>query len=356
MSLAVGEQVLEEARHRGVYFFLPFPDANIYASVCVAEGLEELGVPVFANVNAYPRVGLAGQSYLFNQSPRHPSETAFTIVDAGAIDGPLNLDVTYQLLRTLKTRGAVLCIADKGSEFVEVPADISTFIAHSLRDVQPPGWKIPWAFGLSREIIQQIDAARASALPRRRSFVRNFRPSFNQSVRQALDLSFVKLLEKSFSIDREIDGFGRFQNAYYARLAGSLGCLAYGGTFTENYLRNEWLVREGLRMAPMNGDGPFVARWDSWRFWESLASGCVTVMLDCEAYGLLLPVTPESGTHYVALRFDTPDETVRFLQEADDAELTAIGDVGRQWVLEHYAPKPVALRLLAEMATAYGLA
>lgn len=352
---AVSNAVLAEARERGVYFFLPFPEANIHASVCVAQGLAELGVPVFANANAYPQAELPGQPDLFTQSPRHPNEAAFVLVDMGAIDDRLDSAAPYQVLRQLRCRGAALCIADRSTEMAAFADDIPTFLAHNSRFVRPTGRLIPWAFGLSREMIARIDAARASAPARRRCMVRDFRPSFSQSVRQALDLALVKPLARRIEIDDRIDGIGRFQDAHYARLAAALGCLAYGGTFTEDFAKNAWFREQGHTGPRYSGDGPFVVRWDSWRLWESLAAGCATVTLDFEEYGMVLPVMPEKRVHYVDLQFDRLGEAIDFIV-GDDERLQRIGEAGRRWVLEHYAPKPVALRLLAALASAYGVA
>lgn len=171
-------------------------------------------------------------------------------------------------------------------------------------------------------------------------------------MRQALDLSFVKPLARHFEIDRRMDDGGRFLTAHYDRLASSLGCLAYGGNFHEDYLLNENFreIREYSTGLPtVEGDGPHIIRWDSWRLWESLASGCATVALDFEEYGFLAPALPRNGVHYIGLKFDAIDEAIAFMT-ADRERLRAIGAAGRDWVLEHYAPKAVALRFIDRIA------
>lgn len=71
--------------------------------------------------------------------------------------------------------------------------------------------------------------------PRRFRFLRDFRSSFSQPVRQALDLAFVNPLAQLVEVDRRYDT-GRFLNRHYEWLAGPRGCLAYGGARNGPYV------------------------------------------------------------------------------------------------------------------------
>jgi hypothetical protein len=78
------------------------------------------------------------------------------------------------------------------------------------------------------------------------------------------------------------------------------GASHMAGTFEDDYSRSAHFFKHytqtiGMRLPPVIGDDPVIARWESWRFWESLASGCATVALDFEEYGLVLPVIPKNG-------------------------------------------------------------
>ena len=55
-AMTSAELLMQTLLERGVYFSLPSADAW-YLSVCLAEGFEELGIPVRANVRAYPPPG-----------------------------------------------------------------------------------------------------------------------------------------------------------------------------------------------------------------------------------------------------------------------------------------------------------
>lgn len=91
-----------------------------------------------------------------------------------------------------------------------------------------------------------------------------------------------------------------------------------------------------------------VLRWDSFRLWESFAAGCLTVHLDFDKYGFALPVRPEPWTHYVPIDLDDIAGSVTALMDRE-SEWAAIADAGWAWALEHYAPKPTALRVLSDM-------
>jgi hypothetical protein len=89
---------------------------------------------------------------------------------------------------------------------------------------------------------------------------------------------------------------------------------------------------------------------DSWRFWESLAAGCVTFQVDFEKYGLLLPVMPENWRHYIGIDLDNIQETVDRITD-DPGILQTISTEGRRWVLEHYTPVPTTLRFFETVGT-----
>ncbi len=168
-------------------------------------------------------------------------------------------------------------------------------------------------------------------------------------MRQVLDLAFVGTLAKHFVIDRAVDEGGRFVASFYSRLATSLGCLAYGGNFLEDVSRNPILRERGDSVRWIMGDDPVITRWDSWRFWESLASGCLTVALDFDEYGFQLPVSPVNNTHYLGLRFDRLNDAIDILT-GDRDRLVEIAERGREWALTHYSPTAMALRFLRIVA------
>jgi hypothetical protein len=351
-------EFLERVRHGGVYFVFPRREMNLYWASCLADGFLELGIRVFANINARPLKGAGDGQWLFPRASTPPTLDSILVGDIS------DIQFTAQECHRISNfvvaqpqRRALICMSDTANELVFTNA-IPVFAAHALARSERPDRRIPWAFGLNNEVLRMIDAAGKSAPeePRQSVFIRNFRPSYNQGVRQVLDLAFVKSLERSFVIDRAVDDMalapsdnGRFIDSYYPRLANSFGCLAYGGNFHEDLSRSSLFRAQGHAVRWIVGDDPIVTRWDSWRFWESLAYGCLTVKLDFDEYGFLLPVMPKNGTHYFGLRFDRLKEAVDILS-GEREELAKIAERGRQWALTYYTPKPTALRFLRIVA------
>jgi hypothetical protein len=88
-----------------------------------------------------------------------------------------------------------------------------------------------------------------------------------------------------------------------------------------------------------------VYQFDSWRFWESLAAGCCTVHVDLERYGIVLPVMPVNGEHYIGVDLGNTAKTERLLRRTPGI-LESVGAQGRQWALENYSPRRVAERFV----------
>ena len=171
----------------------------------------------------------------------------------------------------------------------------------------------------------------------------------SQSLRAAMDLSYVPILERHLTVART-----QYRpKDYLAALIDAQVCLAYGGDFYTPLMENPWFRKNGPKLADIHTferlDAPaLVMRWDSWRFWESLTAGCVTVHLDFAKYGFALPVMPEPWVHYAPIDLDDMAGSVEQLmgrrKDWDD-----IGEQGRAWTIAHSAPKPTATRMLSDM-------
>lgn len=322
------ERYLDELRRTGAYFL--FPSAfKTYFATCLEDGLKGLGIPVASSLDRNDEA-LGGAGLVVGDISEFevcPKECNGVVGFAASHPG----------------RSVLLCMSDAANS-LGFPDSMLVFAAHEHARVKPSGRRIPWAFGLNDEVLRKIEAAYGRG-PRKPVFIRNFRPSFNQSVRQMLDLAFVRNLAEHFEIDASFDDSGRFNDGHYARLCGSLGCLAYGGEFADDVTKNSLLREPGPAGRSIVGDGPVIVRWDSWRFWESMASGCLTVTLDFDEYGFQLPVRPANGIHYVGIRLHRLDETLGLLR-GDRSRLAEIASQGRQWAIANYAPVPAALRFL----------
>jgi hypothetical protein len=315
------------------------PERHHYAAECLASGLLECGYPLYSNMDhpLFRRRGLGDYK-----------DGALVFVATEASCSP---DAMEAIRRFEARNKFILSMADTNSSSLIPPESVPSLMAHENRFLSFTGLRSPWAFGLSNARIAASGVA-PSFSSRRRVILRNFRPSLNQGVRDALDMALLPLLEKRFEIDWAID-----KGSHFERLRNSVACLAYGGNFSHNMSRNEFLaerpfLREFARRAAYLRE-PLIVRWDSWRMWESFASGCLTFQLDFEKYGMTLPVNPTPWEHYIPVDLaDLPGTVEKFL--ALEPKWADIAEAGRRWAIGNYAPRPVAERFIALVGRYYG--
>jgi hypothetical protein len=318
----------------GIYFY--FEDAEFdgdrthYVTECLASGFKHLNIPCFSNLTHDLFITREiciddGCLYIFQVTEESYS--------------PQYMEAIADFATEHKV---IICMADMSNELV-TPFHILSFMTHENRFLQVIGDRIPWAFGLSPKILNLTDDPTPFA-ERNKVILRNFRPSFNQSLRNCLDFCLVPHLEKHFAIDRAIS------SEYFNKLKTSFGCLSYGGHFREDITRNPTITqREEFKHHPTYFkylQEPVITRWDSWRWWESLAAGCLTFHVDFEKYGFQLPVMPEPWKHYIPIDLADPKGTVEHLMDTLD-QAPAIAQAGREWARKHYSPEIVAQRFLS---------
>jgi len=312
---------------RGVFFAIH--DSPCHATLCLIEGLAEMGVPVFSNQHVP-----GAQFHEFR--PEVFALHVFNLTEK-TMQGPL-LPFVASFSNPEKI---LLSMADTNTTIF--PEDsFPSLMTHENRFLKLAGNRYPWAFGISRATLEKTKSPPPFA-KRQRVVLRNFRPSANQDIRNFLDCSLVEALEKHMSVDRRIgaDHFDRLQN--------QVACLAYGGSILSDYSDNPFYAKNSAYQAFQDkakfAQPLVVTRWDSWRFWESLAAGCLTFHLDFEKYGFLLPEMPVAWKHYIPIDMADPCGTVeRFVN--CESQWEEIATSGREWALEHYSPKAVAQRLL----------
>ena len=88
-----------------------------------------------------------------------------------------------------------------------------------------------------------------------------------------------------------------------------------------------------------------IIQWDSWRFWESLAAGCVTLHVDFDKYGFLSPVSPKNWEHYIGVDLDNIKESILRIRKEPEI-LEKISVQGRSWAIQNYSPTAVAKRFI----------
>lgn len=234
------------------------------------------------------------------------------------------------------------------SLFSRLPDEHLMFVAHETRFASKGGQRVPIAFGMSNGLIAATEN-RKPVSKRTPRALKNFRTSMNQSLRAALDITYVPLLERHVPIDRATYDAGPYLRA----LLDAPICLAYGGDFYSPLMENPWFRANEPKLAELHHferlDKPaLVMRWDSWRLWESFTAGCVTVHLDFEKYGFALPALPTPWVHYAPIDLDDIAGSVAQLMDRRK-EWDAIGEQGRAWAIANFSPRPSTVRVLSEM-------
>jgi len=315
----------------GIFFAIhdqPFSRRH-YATQCLMQGLRSLGIPAFSNCSI-PGVQVlefdpdAYDLYVFNVTER-------------SAKGPM-----LPFVEKFPRKQKILLSMSDTNGVIFPGAGFPSLMTHENKFIKLAGNRQPWAFGISEEILENTKNI-PSFEERRLGVLRNFRPSGNQDVRNFLDLSFVEVLEKYLPVDRSIGA------DHFERLLGATACLAYGGAITVDQSSNPYFAQnENYKYVFERSEHKcplVVMRWDSWRFWESLAAGCLTFQLDFEKYGFLLPEMPVAWEHYIPIDMADPVGSVeRFMDSR--SRWSEIAHGGREWALKHYSPTACARRLL----------
>jgi hypothetical protein len=332
----------------------------MYDMICLAEGLLELGIGVYATFN-YWQQSLDPEDYLFRYDPTvGPEDCSIVVLDY--------LDWDESLMRRDRTW---VTVRFDGGDGVKTPSwepryrDVDfIFRTHFSDRLDFPANFYPWAFGLSERIIQATSSQPNA--PRKQQLLVNSRDCqrFPHSVRIFTRKQVIPALAPYLEINAQVDqtaptsAYDRLQweqtgrrhhPAYYQRLQESIACACFGGFFISPVPRDASSVMGRLLkrlISRLELKTNTIAQWDSWRLWETMAAGAVAIHVDFEKYGCQLPVMPVNWQHYIGVDLDHISETIDRLQDEPEI-LMQIGQAGRTWALEHYSPVAVAERLLA---------
>lgn len=350
-----------------IYFFCypmgpPEKAGYQHQIINLAEGLRILNVPFFSNVN-YWKINCASEEYLLSYNNSVDYRKCTAVVFSSWLIIYNRLDLLPKDLFDSKRNYKIIFI-DDADGLITPGFDLSQKVdivlkSHYNRKYAYPVNFIPWQFGLSNRIIQSV-----SPLPyseRHKTILFNFRISHpvRTLAREKVLPYFYPYLSPDFGTDpidvnhRSEDRLfwhqsGRRHNSsFYKRLSQSTACACFGGELQNSFSNVKTKLGYFLQKLDhhfhfLNPDRVF--QFDSWRFWESLASGTCTIHLDLEKYGVCLPVMPENGKHYIGVDIDNLPKLRQILH--DESVFEDIGNNGREWVLQHYSPKQIALRFL----------
>lgn len=317
--------------------FISFDNIFSYGCHNLADGLNRLGVRVLSNIRyRNPQTS----EFRFVKTEITPSDLPiFDIREKDVAPYPYR---RFRMIDRFDIPSAIMfSMIDVNHQFYTNQPMLCT---HENRYYQFRTPRLPWAFGLSDVIIRE--SGKRQGRRRENIILRNFRPSASQCVRNSLDMILLPHLRKYLGID---DSIIDDRNNHFDRLSSYMGCLAYGGSFwhnpTKHIMYQNPVLTEFHEQVSFLQE-PFVVRWDSWRFWESLAMGCLTFHLDFDKYGFLLPVMPVNWKHYIGLNLeDIRADVERLMDERE--RIPQIAEAGREWAIENYSPVAVAKRFLS---------
>lgn len=246
------------------------------------------------------------------------------------------------------------------------------------RCFHPPNHR-PWALGLTGRVLRSLPSQPMAFAERKREVLVNFGAShpFAHGTRSLFTGPFVEAIGSRMEINTGKDDLSlspedpwdalmwrqtqlRHAKAYYERLANSQAVAAFCGEMIPPApLRPSYLVGGGRAelkrrlydiLSRFDPRGPRSIQWDSWRFWEGLAAGCLVFNVDLDYYGVRIPVMPVNGKHYVGLRLDRISEGVDEIL-SNPEKMEAIAREGRVWAMEHYSPIGLAKQFLEIVGT-----
>jgi glycosyltransferase involved in cell wall biosynthesis len=338
-------------------------------AICIAEGLRQLNIPFYSDRNYWQLSPETGEYLFKNDSTIEPDACSVVVLNHQWFRAdrkiPENLFHPDRQYVTVFLDGTddVNPTYSFAPEFRQFDLILKTH--YSNKSAYPSNF-IPWAFGLSDRVLKQVVNVPDFA-SRDRHLLVNFRDRGLHSVRNVLPKQFFSPLEKVLPVNKNFEAYSslptdsddydilmwkqtgrRHYPNYYQRLLKSSACAAFGGYFLSPLPRNpSSFTTRALRkaIAKLGLTTHRVLQWDSWRFWESMAAGCVAFNLDFDKYGLEIPVMPKNWRHYIGIDIDNLEEAIDTIATKPEL-LEVISAQGRKWAIENYAPTPVAQRFI----------
>ncbi len=362
--------------------------------MALAEGLRELGVPFFGNIN-YWRESEKPDDFLVRHDPAVTPDDCDIVVVSGTWSFFMRPGTFEVLQRPLPAglfrqgRKYKTAFLDNGDghrtvswepEYLQFDA---VFRSHLNQRAWHPQNMHPAVLGFSNMTL----LATASGLPfdqRQRAVLVNFAAShpYNHGSRMEAEKIFLPALENLIPFDQTKDNLKaepkdpyerimweqtgmRFSQSYYDRLKSSQAVACFCGELIPpmpwknpgQYLvgGNKARVKRVFfdALAKLDPRPPRSVQWDSFRAWETWAAGCANINIDLDLYGPELPVMPENWKHYIGVDLRRPMDAIDRLRDEPEL-LETVARNGRAWALENYSPKAVASRFLDMLGLSSG--
>ena len=251
----------------------------------------------------------------------------------------------FQSLLQRGDRNKIILVAGADDvNLTKYPSEIPCFLAHSLPGFTKNPKSFPIGWGFTAEGFEH-SKEESSSYRRDLRIIQNFNPTYSQSVRESFLAAAIGIPALTTLLDsRHLHG-----DEYTTQLKTSQFCLCIGGSFfwpksDYQYLRDR-MSENSLQQEKFEIRDRLVGifRWDSFRFWESIAFGCIPIQLDFEVYGFSLPIIPKKWEHYIPLSLANISKTVDDLIELSSNEnrLREFSDCSKAWAIENYHPEKV---------------
>jgi hypothetical protein len=325
----------------------------------IVQGLERLGVDVLTDLEFQPgRTDGVGNSGGFNIYPPYSLLTPTRFRKSSDLGhGPLFVDLTFgnpkdwgMVAAEMAKRPVILFNMNDNCTLASYPDTWIVFTANHSHHASMSGRHFPFQLGVSQDLLTLIEQQQLATRPRDGSVLRNFRPSWNQNVRDMLDLAMVPALTRHFHVRRSLGGS---LEQYLDGMSAASAVLAYGGQLVFDYFKDDAPAQSVHCKFPRFKGPVEVMRWDGWRFYEACAFGCAPLQLDFTKYGFSLPAPPKAWQEYIPVDL----EEISFLPQklalevrADPQFFARIGAGARQWLLREAAPEATARHVLATLA------
>ncbi len=329
----------------GIYFHSDSAKLS-YVALCLGDGLQQLGIPVYANVDYSHPLTEFRLTATEDTQVLENSCCAVMSVEALCEQYPYRINN----IEPIHDRTIAISMNDNIAN-VLFDRSVPLLCTHENRFRKIEGARIPIAFGVSQAMRHAVDLPNFDQ--RREYVLRSFRPSTRQDVRACLDLALIPALQMVIPVETH---YTDQQSDFMDLLSNTRYCLSYGGCFSQNLCLSPTFqaiepCREFYSHITFSKDS-VVDRWDSWRFWESLVSGCVTIHLDFDLYGFALPVMPVNWHHYVGIDLANINRDIERIMD-ERHRMEEIAHNGRLWAIEHYSPIAVARRFLKTLSVLY---
>lgn len=351
------------------YFFCQESKVNATAYqhplICLAEGFQELEVEFYSNIN-YWQAEPDGD-YLFQHNPNiSHKDCSIVIIDYEWF--VFNKDFPPDFFHP--SRKYITVYFESHERFYSFLPNFRRFDyilkSHYNKKLSYPSNVYPWSFGLSKRILCQLKDPLLYE-ERKQNILFNFRHGKQpHSLRRACENKFIPVIQSCFSVDsttnkkedrealNEYHNFHNYQTGgrhfpdYYERLKHTAACACFGGFYMSPLFKDPTSIMTRISkkiITHLSIETTLVAQWESWRFWESLAAGCITFHVDFEKYGVLLPVMPTNFRHYIGVDFSDIKEIEKKILKNHHI-LNEISVQDREWSIKYYSPSPAAKRFL----------